>query len=284
MTIDILSDLHIDFYFRHSLTDEAVKSIYSHIVTDNQKREIGDVLIVAGDIGHYNAQNVTVLGIIKKIFGYKHIICVLGNHDYYLPDNGSRKDYFDKSLFRAERLRALINKEKGMHCLDGNVVEIDGVRFGGCDSWYDGEYTKQNFKESSVRKVPIDDTYMNQLWKQSMHDATAIYNFNWQEYAQLEKEKIEKIYKDVDVMITHINPSINKEHTSHSFRDAESTGFFTFDGSNYLREGSMKYWIYGHTHVEMEYELYGVKCICNPMGYPSENGNGEWAWIKSIEI
>ncbi len=35
----------------------------------------------------------------------------------------------------------------------------------------------------------------------------------------------------------------------------------------------MKYWIYGHTHDAMEYELHEVKCICNSLGYPGEGNS-----------
>jgi metallophosphoesterase superfamily enzyme len=276
--IDILSDLHVDFYFKFKKPEpKAVESLYSHIILDNQKRDVGDVLIVAGDIGHYNSQNINVLKLIKEIFGYKHIICVLGNHDYYLIDRPSKSKYFLKSVYRAERMREIINSSEGMYCLDGEVVEIDGIKFGGCDGWYDGEYTKRYFGNKT-------DEYLDKLWGATMNDAYNIYSFNWQEYAKLEKQKIEKIYKNVDVMITHINPSIQKEHTSVSFREEDTTGFFTFDGSKYLEGGSMKYWVFGHTHTEISYECSGVKCICNPMGYPGENDYGEWTWIRSVEL
>ena len=106
----------------------------------------------------------------------------------------------------------------------------------------------------------------------------------WQEFAKIQKKKIESIYKDVDIMVTHVNPSIRKEHISSSYQEEMSTGFFSFDGERFIKGGTMKYWIYGHTHIEQEYSHHGVQCICNPMGYPGENGNGEWTWIKSIQV
>ena len=285
MIIDILSDLHIDFYFRKKPTAESIKKLYAPIFTNNQKRNAGDVLIIAGDIGHKNKQNILVLDLIKEVFEYKYIVCVLGNHDYYLLDKSSAGSYNNDSMLRVKRMSDMINKRDGMYCLDGNVVELEGIRFGGCDSWYDGEYIKQNFDEiCSIWNVRKDDYYINQLWENSLNDANYIYNMNWQEYAQKEKEKIENIYKDVDVMITHVNPSVKKEHTSLTFRDCETTGFFTFDGSKYLKEGSMKYWVYGHTHERAEHDIAGVRCICNPMGYPNESGCGEWTQIRNIEI
>jgi len=46
MKIDILSDLHLDFYFKaHLSTDENVESFFRQIFTDNEARDIGDILI-----------------------------------------------------------------------------------------------------------------------------------------------------------------------------------------------------------------------------------------------
>jgi len=278
MTIDILSDIHLDFYFRsHRVKEEAVERLFSPIFTPSP----ADVLIIAGDIGHDNQQNINVLKHIQKLFGYKHIICVLGNHDYYLIDSSAKHCYKNKSLQRASEMRTLINDEEGMYCLDGNIVEIEGVRFGGCDSWYDGEYITKN---CSIWNVHKDSYYIDQLWQNSLNDAHYIKAFDWQQMAIDEKKKLDKIYKDVDVMITHVNPSLNPQHTFELYRESELTAFFTFNGEKYLQEGSMRYWIFGHTHNETEYEMGNTHCIANPMGYPSESGNGQYVTIRRIEI
>ena len=60
--------------------------------------------------------------------------------------------------------------------------------------------------------------------------------------------------------------------------------FFCFDGEEYLKNGNMKYWIFGHNHNVIEYEEFNVKCICNPLGYHKESGNGQWTKIKQIEV
>ena len=75
MKVDILSDLHLDFYFKqHFTTQNDIVSLFELILTDNNTREVGDILIIAGDIGHYNEQNIKVLKVLKKEF-YKYIIC-----------------------------------------------------------------------------------------------------------------------------------------------------------------------------------------------------------------
>ena len=285
MKIDILSDLHVDFYFKKKPTEKIIHDLYGNILGDNTGHKVitgkGDVLVVAGDIGHYNRQNIEVLKLIKKVFEYKHIICVLGNHDYYLVSNAAKKTYNHRSSVRTERMRELINNEEGMYCLDGNIVEIDGIRFGGCDGWYDGAYIRKHFWKKSEEYM---DGYVSLLWRRTMADAAYLYVMDWQAYAKEECKKLEHIYRDVDVMITHINPSIEKEHTDRMYRNEDTTGYFTFEGSKFLKGGSMKYWVFGHTHSRAEYEKDDVMCVCNPMGYPNESANGRAIMPMQIEI
>ena len=85
-------------------------------------------------------------------------------------------------------------------------------------------------------------------------------------------------------MITHVNPSFLHRHIASSYKGQQSNMFFTFNGHQFMKEGSMKYWVFGHTHDRLEYEYSGVKCICNPFGYPSESYYGDDTLIRSIEL
>jgi predicted phosphodiesterase len=278
MKIDILSDLHIDFYFNPKLKikDEQIKKLYDPIIKKN--KEIADVLVVAGDIGHYNHQNIRILKYLKEHY-YKHIICVLGNHDYYLIDKDSKKQFKD-SFERAEDMRLKINNEENLYYLDGNVIEIDGIKFGGCDSWYNEGYLKRKYPERNFL-----EEFINKNWNSFMNDAKYILGINkFDDIWHIEKSKIEDVYEQCDVMITHISPSCKDEHFSPRFQNSFSNTFFSFEGEKYLKNGNMKYWIFGHTHEELEYEDHGVNCLCNPFGYPGESGNGQWVKMKQIEV
>jgi DNA repair exonuclease SbcCD nuclease subunit len=281
MTIDILSDLHLDFYFdiRKPLSKYAVYSIFDPIFSNNQKRQCGDVLIIAGDIGHYNKQNIEVLKLFKEKY-YSHIICVLGNHDYYLIDNSQRELYTYNSYNRTNEMKKLINQEDGIYCLDGNIVEIDGVKFGGAMGWYSNAYLKAYYPLLAVNQQSI-----NNMWKNCSNDSKFIYGIeNYDDLYLSEYPKLEAVNKECDVMISHINPGFKDAHISQAYIGQQSNTFFTFNGYNLMYEGNMKYWIFGHTHDELEYEVDGVKCVCTPLGYPSESHYGDWTWIKSIEI
>ena len=112
LSIDILSDLHIDFYLNpivKIVEEDILKSMFDPIFLPNGKKEVSDVLVIAGDIGHYNFQNIQMLKIFKKLY-YKYIVCVLGNHDYYLLDKEDRIMYDKDSFNRANEMKELIGK------------------------------------------------------------------------------------------------------------------------------------------------------------------------------
>ena len=279
MTIDILSDLHFDYFFkRFNNSKKDIQKIFDEYFLKSDGG-VGDVLVVAGDIGHYNNQNIIILKMIKKIYGYRHIICVLGNHDYFLQGKQEQANYGKNSFIRAQEMRELINTEEGMHCLNGTVVEIDGVKFGGADSSYSSAYLKHYH--------PLSDAFKanNAMWKQTMPDANMIFGIkNYDDLYSIELPKIEAVYRECDVMITHVNPSYLHEHLSPLFYNQHGNMFFSFDGHKYLKEGTMKYWIFGHTHEKTEYEFEGVQCICNPLGSPNERYSGDAAAVRRIYI
>jgi metallophosphoesterase superfamily enzyme len=272
--IDILSDLHADFWFDPSrpLGMEETERLFLPIVTRDGGTP-GDVLVVAGDLGHYNAQSARLLANLRDLFGYRAVICVLGNHDYYLIGE-ERTVYQNDSFARVAEMRRLLGEMGDIHCLDGNVVEIDGVKFGGCDGWYDGEYAMRHFGMERSRVLG--------LWWQSMYDAWHIRGMeDWMAFAEAQKECIGKIAGEADVMVTHVNPSVDRSVVPEHWRDDPVTAFFAFDGEELLEKGAMRYWIFGHTHDVMAYEKQGVKCLCNPLGYPGERGAIE---VMRIEI
>jgi metallophosphoesterase superfamily enzyme len=278
MKIDYFSDPHFDFWF-------TPKNEINYNKLDRQFKnyvplERGEVLIIAGDLGHFNRQNIQILKAIKELYGYKHIICVLGNHDYYLSTTSQRFGFKEDSLKRVREMRRLINAEEGIYCLDGYVIEINGVNFGGCDSWYSNAYLQGYFpKKHSQASV-------NNMWQNIMNDFGFIYGVrSYDTIYKIEKRKMNKVHDKCDVMITHVNPSYLRRHLTPEWANDESSTFFSFNGHDLMKNGSMKYWIFGHTHSNIEYEYNEVKCLCNPLGYPGEHRKETRPFkIKSFEI
>lgn len=266
ISVSILSDLHFDSHFpSFGVTEAMVRKFFDPIFTPNNQNP-AYVLVIAGDLGHDNDQNIMIIKLLRQIY-FKHIICVLGNHDYYLINSKVAAHYDNDSFKRAQEMRDLLNSIDGVYCLDGNVVEIDGVRFGGCDSWYDGQYVLHHLNPH----YEYDLDHVQNLWKHTMNDAHHMPNVKlFDALWDIERPKIEAIYQQCDVMITHVMPSINPEHVDKMYRSDKATGYFTFDGQKYLKETTAHTWIYGHSHSNQDVEVHGVRMIANQLGYRNE--------------
>lgn len=249
MRFDFISDLHLDFQRRPPTVPYALENL---IPSDHSK-----VLVIAGDLGHCNDQNIGFLHMMRK--HYDHVILVYGNHDLYVLGNDLKK--FGKNS--QARIRDMIDRARaidGVHYLDGDIVEVDGMKIGGCGMWYDGKYA------TNVHNVP--EQLLRIMWLQTMKDSVYIYGMpEMQEMFESECIKLERIIDSADIIVSHIGPDWS--HIPPRFQ-GPGTGFFYFDGAEFLKRCDGKVWIYGHTHDPHSFMSSGCQMICNPLGYPYE--------------
>lgn len=289
MKIDILSDIHLDSHMKHLAPTEAfVKTFWDHFEPS------GDILIVAGDIGHSNIQNINFLTQLKKLY-YKEIICVLGNHDcfdmstrviYLYDENG--KAIPQPSLTSKARMKEMkqLCSENEIILLDGNIIEIEGLKIGGTMGWYDGEYAKHH-----QLVEPLHD--MTPAWDDATPDAYHLTHedgkncTNFKVFLDEELEKIDAIVDHCDIMISHVSPSILKEHQPTLFRDNVGTSFFCFKGEEYLDRFKGSYWIFGHSHQNSSWEITNnhgsFELLTNCLGYNGEYLHKHMPKIKTID-
>jgi Icc-related predicted phosphoesterase len=268
MKIDLLSDLHLDFWFRASsdYPEQKIKSVFDDKLSYSEDHE---VLIIAGDISHYNSQ-ISILEKIAEIYNYKKIFCVLGNHDLYLINDSVSKKHNNSSIQRQSDWYSY--KSDVVQFLDGDVIEYNGVKFGGCMSWYDGTYNAP---------TGYDYTDPVRFWKVTMNDANYIKGY--QDFYDIwvqEKSKIEKIL-DADVVITHVCPLSNRIAFEDKYMYDKASMFYAFNGEEFIEKTRAKYWVFGHSHWTHEFEVYGTKCIINALGYPGEKNK---ITLQTIEI
>ena len=126
---------------------------------------------------------------------------------------------------------------------------------------------------------------VQQDWRYGMNDSEYIYGMKrYDDLLKAELEKIEAVYRECDVMVTHVNPSIDMAHVDPKFRSDPGTAFFAFDGQGYLEKTTAKYWVYGHTHEPNRYRIGSCEVVCNPMGYPGESRNGAKTRVIELQL
>jgi len=247
MIIDYISDLHEDY--------QGIKldkhGIQKFIGKFNPK---GEILLIAGDISEDNKRLVEFLRLTLKLFDYKKIFFVLGNHELYGMKYPSYND-------KVKELKIILKEHSDIILLDGDIVEYNGVRIGGAMMWYDGSYSKYFDKKHDLQS----------LWETDMPDSSRINGLDYyKDVFFYERKKLNKIYKDVDILITHISPLCHPDFIHKHFKKSWTSSFFCFEGEEYINGTSATHWIFGHVHDPLEIKFKGISFHCNPSGYIRE--------------
>lgn len=276
---DLTSDIHVDFWIGVNNSPQKQQKNMHTLISKLLPDTPSDTLVIAGDLGHYNHQNKLFIEVLKQF--YKNIVLVHGNHDFYMVSASVRKNFSCDSFARLNDMIDLCNKIPDVHYLSGNVVDIDGIKFGGTGMWYDDSYAINDHYFS-----PMEIRFM---WETYMNDSVLISNPNgagkpngFDRYLFVEEQK--KLMDNVasigcDVYVSHICPT-SKFFPPHYCRP-EST-FYQFDGNKYLNQlDETKIWCYGHTHeTRHDIDSSGCRLLCNPLGYPSNSLGDNWMQQK----
>jgi predicted phosphodiesterase len=234
MKIQYISDIHLEHYNKLP-----------------KIKPIGDILILAGDIGYpFSSIYKDFLIHMNKIF--KKVFLITGNHEFYSCGKNEGKimeeidDYIKSIIFD--------NNLNNISYLDNSYEDYEGIRFCGTTLWTqitNTNYLINDFK--IIKDMTID--LRNELFTNS---------------CEFIDDTINKSTIPI-VMITHHIPSHKLIHSI--FQTDEYKNYNQCYASNcetFFKE-PIKIWIYGHTHKESNIEINNIKFLCNPRGYPNEN-------------
>lgn len=279
MKIDYISDLHIDFYINETSNLEKLNKQLDNLILNILNNDLTnrDVLIIAGDLGHYFSMDSRFVKKMKEI--YNDVLIVPGNHDLYLVSHSQESKYQRESLNRMREMKYFC-KDNGIHYLDGQTVNIRGINFAGLGMTWDMSYARTLYDDVSVGEVLGH-------WENVMNDANKMFSkgirnmriptaygasykqtsFKPLDYFDDQYTKLLNIL-DADVMITHYGPKI-PDCLPKKYKNMTTT-FYFFDGLDIIDKIKPKYWVYGHTHRIIDETHNGCRLLCNPYGYPGE--------------
>lgn len=251
MKIRLLSDLHTEFRLPYKSEPLA-----------NYRGE--DVLVLAGDIASGSTNTMEVLKFFKAQ-GYKHVVYVPGNHEYY----GTRVEDFDTKMI--DKCAAV----EGIHFLNPGSVTIDGVLFIGATLW-------THF---------ADDFFAMKAASRNISDFRYIKDFTTDDAAQLYHNHLGFIKNAYEgrgnrkvVVVTHFLPA--RECIAPRFQGPDLLNdYFANNLGGYISEMSDTTWLFGHTHDAVDKLLGDTRVVANPHGYYTALNDGiGFDPYKTIEV
>lgn len=265
-SFDLISDIHLDFWYEPIHSNETqirkIRKLFQSLIPASPSK----VLVIAGDMGHYNKQNFLMLEHLKEF--YEYILIVQGNHDLYRVSRGLRRKFF-LSHKRWDDMKERASVLEGVHFLEGNTIEIDGVTYGGTGMWYDYSF--------GLQQGGYTHDELEELWKDKMNDINYINGLP--DFIEEKKKLANLIDQNPDVIITHVGP--DWIHAKNEYVKGIMKSFYFFDGQEFLDRCEGKIWCFGHTHEHYSYMYKGCRLENNAMGYPGRD-NKLNATIRTI--
>lgn len=269
--VDFISDVHLDFWVKETNASKKLERLVGEFIHNILKPKGDNIIVLAGDTGHYFTQDSELLRQLNAI--YKHVVVVTGNHDLYLVSNNQQSKYHKHSYERVEEMKTFC-KQEGIHYLEGDSVDLDGITIGGTGMWYNLEGDSRLAQWNEVMNDsnlimegadPIRFQYgYGSYHKSSQWDTQAHYNKEVENLKGL-------IDKNVDILVTHILPVILPEEkmVSH-YRGDKNNIFYMSDNMDTVKAINPEVTIFGHTHENYDLDIEGQWFVCNPLGYKGE--------------
>lgn len=252
--IQYASDLHLEF------------AENSNFLKQNPLVPIGDILVLAGDIGYIGDDNYT-----KHPFwdwaadNFEQTIVIPGNHEFY-------KSFDTAQLYNGWKVPIRSN----VSCYYNSVINLsqDAVLIG-TTLWAEIEQNKACFIEKAVtdfRRIRCRDNTL------SWSDFNTLHN----QCLYFLKESVEQNHSKKIIVVTHHVPSFSL--MSSEFEGSLLNGAFVVDLKDYISNSHVDYWIYGHSHRNIEKTIGRTKCLSNQLGYVFQEEHLDFLQDKFIII
>ncbi len=240
MRVFAISDIHVDY-------EENFKWFFN--LSKYEYKE--DVLILAGDVTDIDMLLDKIFSALSRSF-YK-VLYVPGNHDLWVHRNK-----FRDSFERFRHVKAVAGdfgvSIEPWHYKGLSVVPLLG--------WYDYSF---GYPSQEILDAWVD--YVACIWPGSFDEARLTEHF-----ASMNEHSLD-IKNDFVISFSHFLPRID---VMPGFIPASRRNIYPILGSilleKQIRRLNPNIHIYGHSHVNRNVTLDGIKYINNAYGYPYESG------------
>lgn len=240
MRIRLLSDLHTEFK-----PDPQAQQYFEY--------QDEDVLILAGDIASGSTNAVDQIKKFRRA-GFKDIIFVPGNHEYY----GTEIRDFDAKM----KLKCASIPD--VHFLNPGWVKIKDTIFIGGTLWTN--FRGNPLAELSAKSM-ISDFYLIKNFRPEL----AV--LKYYEHLKLFEQVYKQFPNEKKVFVSHFLPAT--ECISPRFRNGDNllNNYFANDLGNWISTLENSTWLFGHTHDSVDIKIGNTRLVSNPYGYYNREVN-----------
>ena len=84
------------------------------------------------------------------------------------------------------------------------------------------------------------------------------------------------------IVVSHHVPSFRM--LDPRFEGSQANGAFTVELEDYIAQSDIEYWVYGHSHSNIDAVIGGTKCISNQLGYVSHEEHLSFSPCKAFTV
>ena len=248
MNIQYLSDLHLEYQDNRDF------------LRSQHLKVTGDILILAGDIFYLGEKLADSFFLKWASDHYEHVLLIPGNHEFYdgfdLAENGP-----------SWQLKIMSNVR---YCYN-MVVTVGNIDIILSTLW--SEIPKEN--ERAIGFFLTDFHHI----RYNGHQLTpADYNREYHQCMHFIENAISKSKARHKVVVTHHVPTrLCTPPKLRKIRNGSLQHAFTVDLTDYIQTAPIDYWIYGHSHVNVDRSIGSTLVTSNQLGYIAHE---EYTWNK----
>lgn len=236
MRIQFASDLHLEL------------SENSRYLKEHPLPVTGDVLLLAGDTIYLEQEH-----LMKHPFwqwagdNYEQVIAIPGNHEFYA--------YYDLASLSENDQWTLFPNVKIYH---NTVVQIGDIDIVASTLW---------------AHIDIKDAFNTEQYVSDFHRimygdnllTSADFNREHERCLKFVKHAVSNSDARCKIVLTHHVPT--GLCTAFEFQGSLINGAFTVELGDYIDESGIDYWIYGHSHRNIEAQIGDTRILSNQLGY-----------------
>ncbi|AVH85107.1 hypothetical protein RsoM2USA_179 [Ralstonia phage RsoM2USA] len=242
----------------------------------NPETDKKTLLVVAGDIGNGKNWQFSADWLLRLGKRYRHVVAVLGNHDYWGGDINDTVKRFKQHLGWNQTI-------PNVHLIQNETLILENVKLVGGTMWTDMD--KRNpIVMSSARQIMTPDFSSINMNGVGISPDDMVRECEYTTHYIFEKATRDHVDQKV-IVVTHHAPTYHSIHERYrTARSAMMNHYFYNDCEHRLHSSlhDIDYWLHGHVHDPFDYVVDRTRVICNPAGYVHETNGFKEDFLEKL--